>query len=114
MKQADEYPPLDPDVTTEYEYQQGHLSLNFNALLWYQSVVAVSVFNSNGDVREIKLYPVDMGYKRVPMADSGVPRLAPPKMAQTILHRLQRLSQPFGTHIEMHGSVGVIRVTASG
>jgi poly-gamma-glutamate synthesis protein (capsule biosynthesis protein) len=42
-------------------------------------------------------------------ADRGVPRLATPPVARTILERLQRLSAPFGTTIAIEQNVGVIR-----
>jgi poly-gamma-glutamate synthesis protein (capsule biosynthesis protein) len=35
---------------------------------------------------------------------------APPAIAQRILERLQKLSEPFGTKIAIEGNVGVIRV----
>ena len=38
---------------------------------------------------------------------------APPAIAQRILQRLQKLSEPFGTRIAIEGNVGVIRVDAS-
>jgi poly-gamma-glutamate synthesis protein (capsule biosynthesis protein) len=38
---------------------------------------------------------------------------APPEIAQRILERLQRLSEPFGTNIEIENGVGVIRVAGS-
>jgi poly-gamma-glutamate synthesis protein (capsule biosynthesis protein) len=34
---------------------------------------------------------------------------APPEIAQRILRRLQKLSEPFGTKIAIEGNVGVIR-----
>jgi hypothetical protein len=45
-------------------------------------------------------------------ADRGVPRLASAEVGRTILERMQRLSQPFGTRIAIEGGVGVIRVSA--
>ena len=37
---------------------------------------------------------------------------APPEIAQRILQRLQKLSEPFGTKITVEGNVGVIRPAA--
>jgi poly-gamma-glutamate synthesis protein (capsule biosynthesis protein) len=37
---------------------------------------------------------------------------APPPIAQRILQRLQKLSEPFGTTIAIEGNVGVIRMAA--
>lgn len=105
---------LDMAATTNYEYQKKRLSNRKRPEIRYQSVVALSVFDAKGHVREIRLYPVDMGYKRIPSADSGVPYLASPKVAQKILHSLQRLSKPYGTHIEIRNNVGVIQLAKNG
>jgi poly-gamma-glutamate synthesis protein (capsule biosynthesis protein) len=40
----------------------------------------------------------------------GMPRMAPPAMAQRILQRVQALSKPFGTTVAIEGNVGVIHV----
>ncbi len=103
---------LDMATTTNYEFQHKRLSNRNHPEIRYQSVMALSVFDAKGNIREVELYPIDLGYHRVPSADSGVPQLASPRMAGEILHRLQRLSQPYGTHIEIHGNVGVIRIAA--
>ena len=42
----------------------------------------------------------------------GVPRLASPEVGRTILERLQRLSQRFGTRIAIEQGLGVIRLEA--
>lgn len=104
---------LDTGATTDWEYQEVQLSaLHFDNPIWYESVVAVSTFDSKGDVQEVKLYPIVLGYRRTPRTDIGVPWLAPPTMAQQILQRLQRLSQPYGTQINIENNVGIIRVRA--
>jgi poly-gamma-glutamate synthesis protein (capsule biosynthesis protein) len=38
---------------------------------------------------------------------------APPQIAQRILDRLQKLSEPLGTKIAIEGNVGVIRPSAA-
>lgn len=42
-----------------------------------------------------------------------MPRLAPAPQAEAILERLQKLSKPFGTNVEIENEVGVIRVRAN-
>jgi len=74
----------------------------------FQSLVAFCKWRG-GKVAEVRLYPVDLGYG-LPLTKSGTPRLASPAMARSILERLQRISKPFGTAIEIEGSVGVIRI----
>ena len=73
----------------------------------YEHIVAVSSF-SGGQVSEIRLYPIDLGYG-AQFVEYGVPRMASPAVAQKTLKRLQELSAPFGTTITVRGNVGVIR-----
>lgn len=74
----------------------------------FQTVVAVCRWD-RGRMSEVRLYPVDLGYG-LPLTKSGVPRLAAPAVARSILERLQRISRPYGTVIAIEGNVGVIRV----
>jgi len=73
----------------------------------FQTVVTSCRFEA-GRLSELRLYPVDLRYGER-LEKSGVPRLAAPPMARTILARLQRISQPFGTTITVEQNVGVIR-----
>lgn len=79
-----------------------------NPASWYDSMVAVTDFD-NGAAKVIRLYPLDVGntYDR---SRRGNPQLADPQNARRILANLQRDSAPFGTRIEIDGSVGVIRI----
>jgi poly-gamma-glutamate capsule biosynthesis protein CapA/YwtB (metallophosphatase superfamily) len=98
----------DPKVKTDPEFNEDWRKKYFkNDEIWYQSVIAVSQY-AKGQVSEIRLYPVDLG-ATARDANRGVPRLASAKVAQVILERLQRLSHPYGTVIEIEQSVGVIR-----
>lgn len=101
---------FDLDTTTDHEYEQYYMSRGFGGPIWYESVVAITEFDSGGHVREIKLYPIDLGYKRIPNVDVGVPRLASAELSRTILEQLQQLSKPYGTHIAIQGNIGVIRI----
>lgn len=74
----------------------------------YESVVAVSEFDGDRLV-EVRLHPVELRYEAERMAHRGVPRIAPPETGRRILLRLQELSEPFGTTIEIEDGVGVIR-----
>ena len=42
----------------------------------------------------------------------GLPMTAPPQIAQRILQRLQKLSEPLGTRIAIEGNEGIIRVAS--
>ena len=74
----------------------------------YESVVALSRFDK-GQLQEIRLHPIWARHDG-PLSRRGLPMTAPPEIAQRILTRLQKLSEPFGTKIAIEGNVGVIRV----
>lgn len=99
---------LNPATATDEEQNAALDKKWFTGKRWYESVIAVSRFD-HGSVSEIRLYPIALGaMKRA--ADRGVPELATPAEARDILERLQRLSAPYHTTIEIHGSVGIIRL----
>lgn len=74
----------------------------------YESIIAVSEY-ANGEVSEVRLYPIELGYDSVRMAHRGVPMMADAATSRRILERLQELSAPYGTQITIQGSVGYIR-----
>lgn len=74
----------------------------------FESIIAVNEFN-DGQLSEVRIYPVEARYEEEKLALRGIPRLAPPAIAQRILRRLQELSEPLGTRIEIEGDVGIIR-----
>jgi poly-gamma-glutamate synthesis protein (capsule biosynthesis protein) len=96
-----------PQTVTDAEFSTYWTDRTFQGAQYFQSVVAESRF-AHGQLSEIRLHPVDIGYdKRA--ADRGVPRMAGPQLARTILERIQRLSKPYGTTIAIEQNVGVIR-----
>jgi poly-gamma-glutamate capsule biosynthesis protein CapA/YwtB (metallophosphatase superfamily) len=99
---------MDPAKVTDAEFNAMWNVRTFTGEHWYESVVAVSRFD-RGQLSEIRLHPVDLNYA-ARGANRGVPRAAAPAVAQKILERLQRLSQPYGTTIAIEQNVGVIRV----
>jgi poly-gamma-glutamate synthesis protein (capsule biosynthesis protein) len=99
---------LEPNASTPAELEQIRTSRGFGKAPFWTSVIAVSTYRG-GQVSEIRLYPVDMGQDR-PWSERGVPRLASPDVARSVLQRLANLSKPFGTTIMIQGNVGVIRV----
>src|SRR5436309_11236683 len=103
---------MDAASPTDADFNAMWNRLTFGGDVWYQSVLTTSRFEK-GRLAEIRLQPIDLGYASRG-ADRGVPRLAPPEVARTILERLQRLSQPFGTRIAIEQGVGVIRPAAAG
>ena len=75
----------------------------------YESAVAVSQFDK-GQLQEVRIYPI-WGRHDGPISRRGLPMTAPPDIAQRILQRLQKLSEPFGTRIAIEGNIGIIRPT---
>ncbi len=75
--------------------------------VFYRTVVPICEY-FGGNLREITLYPVDLGFGR-PMSQRGRPVMAAPEIARQILYWLREVSEPFGTRIEVEGSIGVIR-----
>jgi poly-gamma-glutamate synthesis protein (capsule biosynthesis protein) len=73
-----------------------------------QSVVAVCDFNQ-GNLREIKLYPVDLGFGR-PRSQRGRPLFAEPELGKKILDRVGRLCEKYGTRIRNLEGYGVIDI----
>ncbi|MER9243848.1 CapA family protein [Mesorhizobium sp. M0633] len=104
----------DADVTAHemaigYPYPEGFIPLS--DAVYYESIVSVGRFEEN-QLAELRLHPIELR-RSERLANRGVPRLAPAPQAKAILERLQKLSKPFGTHIEIENEVGVIRVRPS-
>ncbi len=74
----------------------------------FESVIAESRFEG-GRLVELRLHPVSAAWDG-PMSMLGMPRQAPPALAQKILTRVQTLSKPFGTIVAIEHNVGVIRI----
>jgi poly-gamma-glutamate synthesis protein (capsule biosynthesis protein) len=74
--------------------------------VYWRSVVAVCDLQGN-QLREVRLYPIDLGYGR-PTPQRGRPLLADPETGAEIIAHLQRLSRPFGTEIALKDGIGVI------
>ena len=101
---------IDGAAATDAEFNAMWNQLIFGGDVWYQSVVTTTRFEK-GRVAEIQVRPVDLNYA-ARGADRGVPRPASVEVAKTILERMQRLSQPFGTRINIEQGVGIIRPSA--
>jgi poly-gamma-glutamate capsule biosynthesis protein CapA/YwtB (metallophosphatase superfamily) len=98
---------LGPDNTPADFYDARSASEKTPPRVWQSAVPIVSFKGHN--LHEIRLYPIEMGYG-LPRPDAGRPALAQGKTAADILQRLQRLSQPFHTKIDIQGEVGVIEI----
>jgi poly-gamma-glutamate synthesis protein (capsule biosynthesis protein) len=85
----------------------GRLSANWRPIN-FESMITVSEYDE-GLLKAIKLYPTHGSYDG-PVSQLGMPRMAEPEMAQEILARVQKLSEPFGTKITIEDNVGIIQV----
>lgn len=94
----------DPDALSDVA---GRLSSNWRAVN-FESLVAVSEYDQ-GRLTAVKLYPTHGSFDG-PISQLGMPRMAPPAMAEEILRRVQTLSEPFGTEIKIENNVGIISV----
>ncbi len=82
----------------------------------FLSVISESHFDQ-GKLAELRLYPLDLGYG-MKMTESGIPRMASAEKGREILNRIQEMSKPYGTNIQIVGSgdsavVGIIRTQAA-
>lgn len=64
----------------------------------------------DGQLAEIRLYPVELGGAQRPISRMGVPTVPTRQEAERILRDLQSYSDPFGTTITIEDGVGVIRI----
>lgn len=102
---------VDPASMTAAEFmEERRVHGVFKEREWFESVVAVNRYDQQGNVTEIRLHPVELHYEGERDADRGIPRIASSETAKRVLARLQTLSQPYGTKIDIQGDIGFIRV----
>jgi poly-gamma-glutamate synthesis protein (capsule biosynthesis protein) len=65
----------------------------------------------NRVLAELALYPIDLGFGQ-PRTIRGRPILANEELAEKIIGDLVRLSEPYGTEIEMRSGVGYVKLGA--
>ena len=75
---------------------------------YFESATASCIFR-DGDLREIVLYPIDLGIDG-PASDLGTPRRATGALATKILERIVSNCEPFGTKVSISGGLGHIVV----
>ena len=101
----------DPDLSNMMNAGAGKKEDSFNTFETFTSVLTMTAFEQNR-LREVRLYPIQMGWPLTTLTRSGIPRLADKDTAQTILTRLGTRCQQYGTKLETQGFqdtlVGVI------
>lgn len=102
---------VDPASMTPAEFMEARRVHGvFKDSQWFESVVAVTRYDTSGQMMEIQLHPIELHHSGSRDADRGIPRLAPPDVGERILARLRRLSAPYGTDMRIEGGIGRIRV----
>jgi poly-gamma-glutamate capsule biosynthesis protein CapA/YwtB (metallophosphatase superfamily) len=76
-----------------------------DALIW-ESVVAIPRFKGK-QLTELALHPISLGFGK-PRTERGRPMLADAELGRKILDDLTKLSEPFGTRIEVRNGVGYV------
>ncbi|WP_458112239.1 CapA family protein [Arthrobacter sp. R1-13] len=105
---------IDPTSITEAEFtEMRRVEGVFGERVWFESIVATSVFGETGQLRQIRLQPIELHWDGARDADRGIPRVAPPQIADAILERLTWLSRAFGTVVKIQDGVGIIDIEAS-
>jgi poly-gamma-glutamate synthesis protein (capsule biosynthesis protein) len=74
----------------------------------WESVIAAPTFN-NGRLTELKLYPISLGYGQ-PRQVRGRPLFANKELGAKIIDDMKRLSEPYGTTIEMRSGIGYVKL----
>jgi poly-gamma-glutamate capsule biosynthesis protein CapA/YwtB (metallophosphatase superfamily) len=76
----------------------------------HTSAVHVTVFDDQGDLKEVRIYPLDA--REGPLYRRGLPQLAEPssKSAQAVLAHSAERSKEFGTEVAVRDGYGVVTV----
>lgn len=102
---------LNPETTTSAEFLEWQrVEGVFAEDVWFESVIPLVTYRADGSVQRITLHPIELGAQGRD-AERGIPRLAGPEQSVRILERLQALSEPLGTTIEIDTTTGVGTIT---
>jgi len=72
------------------------------------AVIGLCSFNTQKDLIECKLYPVDVNMAREPRAQAGLPMLAEAALGRKLIEYMAEISAPYGTTIEYKDGAGLI------
>ena len=73
---------------------------------FWENIVATCHFDG-GKLAAIKILPIDQGFGR-PRAQRGRPVLAQGALAEKIIERVNKLSQPYGVSVKFKDGIGLI------
>jgi poly-gamma-glutamate capsule biosynthesis protein CapA/YwtB (metallophosphatase superfamily) len=92
-----------------YAARTDHGSRGFPADPSFWESVLVSLRFEGSEIAELTLDPIELGYG-LPRTRRGRPMLATAEQGMAILGRLSRLSEPFGTQIEVRDGRGYVQI----
>jgi poly-gamma-glutamate capsule biosynthesis protein CapA/YwtB (metallophosphatase superfamily) len=102
---------VDPSLTVSEFFNQvfkgGSQGFPADRLYW-ETVLPIVEFEDR-QLKSIELHPLTLGYG-TSLPGRGTPRLAEGDLAGEILEWMRQLSEPFGTTIEIDGTVGNVKV----
>lgn len=98
---------IDPATMTEAELVTRLNDDGFADPWVYRAVQAEVVVGAAG-VEQVRVHPVDLG-QHEPITRRGVPRVPEASVATEILERLEAMSSPLGTVIDIADGVGTVR-----
>jgi len=75
---------------------------------YWVSVTPRMVFEED-ELRELKLYPIELGQGK-PRSQRGRPMIADPVRGEKILSTIKKLSEPYGTQVDIRDNVGSVKV----
>jgi poly-gamma-glutamate capsule biosynthesis protein CapA/YwtB (metallophosphatase superfamily) len=110
--------PLDASVADFYDRRNGTTYTNgeekntrsfpANKEYW-ESMLALPVFNGKRELMEIDLYPLTLGYG-LTRSQRGFPFPASATEGEAILERVARLSKEMGTTVVLQNGMGVVKI----
>ncbi|MCG8546201.1 MAG: CapA family protein [Alphaproteobacteria bacterium] len=89
--------------------RSGDETRGFPADPWIWRTVFAVVQWQDWKVRELRLYPVELGFEKS-WGQRGRPMLADPEVGGEILAYLRDRSETFGTTVEIENNVGIVRL----
>ena len=112
--------PLNAVAADYYDYRDGTSydagierntkSFPANKEYW-ESMLAVPVFNAKRELQEISLYPITLGFGKT-RPDRGRPVSANAEESKIIIERVARLSKAYGTTVVLRDGIGTVDLRA--
>jgi len=98
---------LDATPADMYDKRSMNDTRGFPADVAYWESVLASLQYEGGNFKRAVLYPLYLGWDN-PRSQRGRPALARKDVAQRILERMRKLSEPYGTEVRIQGETAII------